>query len=66
VVYIRGKYLDMTGLKYAGCYTAGGFMTCTGHPREVKAVNSKIVQECVGSKVIWGVNSNGSYVDLVR
>ena len=56
----------MTGLKYAGCYTAGGFMTCTGHPREVKAVNSKIVQECVGSKVIWGVNSNGSYVDLVR
>ena len=42
------------------------FVTCTGHPRAVKAVNSKNVQECVGSKVILGVNSDGSYVDLVR
>ena len=54
VVYIRGKYLDITGLKYTGSYTAGSFMTCTGRPRAVKAVNSKNVRECVGNKMIWG------------
>jgi hypothetical protein len=56
----------MTGLKYTGIYAAGSFMTCTGHPRAVKAINSKNVKDRVGSKVIWGVNSNGSYVDLIR